>query len=249
MTFQAAGPDDDLHTAYMKAQVDCRCERGKELLTGAKALMRSKPSRQNRRRAERAAREALVFYAGALDWAEETAQEAETHAQLDAAGHWVRHTFGCHLHREGKSYSQRCPVALGHNRIGMSIGGAAKRVCSLCGQDLSECEHRRGIAYLVPGGASNLGWCRVCLKKDGCDHRADEEYRVSVVSIITEMELLEVSIVGRPAHPDARFKSISIDVNELRDHLGEIFTPGVPVSCDRCLLPCDGLTRHDSLHM
>ena len=131
----------------------------------------------------------------------------------------------------------------------MSIGGAAKRVCSLCGQDLSECEHRRGIAYLVPGGASDLGWCRVCLKKDGCDHRADEEYRVSLISIITEMELQEVSIVGRPAHPDARFTSIPIEVNELRDHLGEVFTPGIPVNCDRCLLPCKGLTRHDSLHL
>ena len=60
---------------------------------------------------------------------------------------------------------QTCPVALAHNRIGMSIGGTAKRLCSLCGDDLSECEHTPGTSYLVPGGVSSLGWCRVCLQE------------------------------------------------------------------------------------
>ena len=35
--------------------------------------------------------------------------------------------------RFSTGYSQTCPVALAHNRIGMSIGGTARRLCSLCG--------------------------------------------------------------------------------------------------------------------
>jgi hypothetical protein len=68
---------------------------------------------------------------------------------MDQAGAWVRETFGCQLTRSGTRYSQTCPVALAHNRIGMSIGGTARRLCSLCGDDLSECEHIPGISYLV----------------------------------------------------------------------------------------------------
>src|SRR5690349_22546945 len=100
------------------------------MLSGAQAIMRLRPSRQGRQRAERAAREALTSFASALDWAEDTDREDETHRKLDEAGEWVRRTFGCHLHLENGAYSQRCPVALGHNRIGMSVGGAAKRICS-----------------------------------------------------------------------------------------------------------------------
>lgn len=249
MTFSAAGADDDLRAAYGQRQIDARYESGDELMAGARAIMGRHPSRQGRSRAEQSARRALASYASALDWAEDTDSETEAHRRLDEAGHWVRQTFGCHLHRQDEAYSQRCPVALGHNRLGMSVGGAARRVCSLCGQDLSECEHRRGVAYVVPGGPAGLGWCRVCLKGSGCDHSPTEEYRVSVVSRITEMELVEVSIVGKPANPEARFTSVGIDVAILQDHLSPSFVPGMPVNCDRCLLPCEGLIRHDIGHI
>ena len=79
----------------------------------------------------------------------------------------------------------------------MSIGGIAKRLCSLCGDDLSECEHTPGTSYLVPGGVSSLGWCRVCLQET-CEHTPDQNHRVSVVGIIKEMDLVEVSFVPKP---------------------------------------------------
>jgi hypothetical protein len=249
VNFSTAGADDDLRAAYLERQIDAGQKRGDELMAGARAIMRMHPSRQGRARAEQAARQALASYASVLNWAEDTDNEDKAHRQLDEAGHWVRHTFGCHLHRQGETYSQRCPVALGHNRLGMSVGGAARRICSLCGQDLSECEHMRGTAYLVPGGPAELGWCRVCLKESDCDHSPDEDYRVSVVSRIIEMELVEVSIVGKPAHPDARFTFVGVDIADLRDQLGADFAPGMPVNCDRCLSPCHGLTRHDMMHI
>lgn len=249
MTFQVAGSDDDMRAAYQEQQVDAGLQRGQDLLSGARAIMRRQPGRQGRERAQLAAREALASFANALDWAEDTDREDETHRQLDGAGAWVRRTYGCHLHLENGAYSQRCPVALGHNRIGLSVGGAAKRICSLCGEDISECEHRRGTAYLVPGGSTDLGWCRVCLKESDCDHDASSEYRAGVVSMIVDMALVEVSIVSKPANPEARFTSVDVDLAALQEHLGPNFVPGMPVNCDRCLSPCGGLTRHDAIHL
>jgi hypothetical protein len=92
-----------------------------------------------------------------LNWAEDGPREAEAHTRLDEAGRWVRATFGCMLEQDGTAYFVSCPVRLGHVRVGLSIGGTAHRICSLCGEDVSECEHQRGVAYLVPGGVTDLG--------------------------------------------------------------------------------------------
>jgi hypothetical protein len=248
VTFPAAGPDDDLRSAFLEGQVTTRLREADQLIAGAKAIMRRRPSKQGRQRAEAQARKALDIYRSALNWAEDTAHEEVAHARLDLGGRWVRQTFRCHLHREGSEYSQRCPVALGHNRIGLSVGGTAVPTCSLCGGDLSECEHRRGVAYLVPGGNGDLGWCRVCLTESTCAHSPDEEYRVRVVSMIRQMEFTEVSIVSKPAHPDARIMSMVIEHSDLERRLGASFVPGVPVSCDWCLSPCNGLTKHNIKH-
>jgi hypothetical protein len=198
--------------------------------------------------AERDARKALDRLRSALNWAEDTDFEDEAHRSLDDAGRWVCETFSCKLTRSGSTYKQTCPVALGHNRLGMSVGGVAKRrICSLCGSDVSECEHMPGTAYLVPGGADDLGWCRVCLE-ESCGHVPTDSHRVSLVSIIREMTLGEVSIVSKPAHPDARIMSMPIEVADLSVELGDGFVPGVDVTCSRCLLPCEGLHRHDIAH-
>jgi hypothetical protein len=60
---------------------------------------------------------------------------------------------------------------------------------------------------------------------------------------IHEADLFEVSLVARPAQPDARIESISVGRNELRKRLGSKFTPGMPVFCDNCLTPCGGVVR------
>jgi hypothetical protein len=54
---------------------------------------------------------------------------------------------------------------------------------------------------------------------------------------------LEVSLVARPAHPDARLQSVSVATADVRASLGARFRTGMPVSCDRCLSSCDGVTE------
>jgi hypothetical protein len=248
VTFPEDGTDDDLRDACLERQVTSRRERADELIATSKAIIDGEPNNSHWAAAERDARAALMEYASALNWAEDSPGEESAHINLDAAGRWVRQTFGCSLAQDGTRYRQECPVAVGHNRVGLSVGGVAKRICSLCGGDLSECEHQRGVAYLVPGGTEDLGWCRVCREKEKCDHQPDQQYRVGVVSMIMEMELFEVSLVSKPAHPDARIRSLDVPLAELERRLGSAFVPGMGVSCDRCLSPCGGLTRHDWIH-
>lgn len=193
--------------------------------------------------AENAARAALAKFASALNWAEGGPFEQAVHARMDEAGRWVRESFGCMLHREGTEYSQRCPVALGHNRIGLSVGGLSRKVCSICGEDFSECPHRPGVEYIVNGAVGPLEWCRVCGERDGCEHLPGERYRARLIVIIVEMQLEEVSIVANPAFRDARITAVSYTLDELRQSIGEDFAPGADVACNRCLLDCVGLSR------
>lgn len=250
MTFDEAGSDDDLRAARIQRAVALKLDQGGELLASARERLAqaSEGPSDLVAEAEASGRAALATLASALNWAEDTESEDEAHEKLDEAGRWVRETFGCHIEQSGSNYWQTCPVALGHNRIGLSIGGVATRICSLCGGDLSECEHLPGAAYMVPGGPTDLGWCRVCLQKDGCEHKPDETYRVGVASIIVDIELTEVSLVGKPANPDARLTRVPIDASKLRDSLGPDFVLGMRVNCDKCLSPCTGLIRHSLPH-
>ena len=243
-SFPAAGPDEDLHAAALDEQIHRRRVAAESLLRDAREAVEGQAGAQPPDHAEKNARAALALFARSLDWAEDTSEEDEAHRLMDQAGTWVRETFGCQVTRSGTSYRQTCPVALAHNRIGMSIGGTAKRLCSLCGEDLSECEHVPGTSYLVPGGASSLGWCRVCLQET-CNHASNETYRVPVAGIIKKMDLVEVSLVPKPAQPEARIMEMSIPISELIEALGDEFVPGDEVSCDACLLECKGLTKHD----
>lgn len=245
-SFPAAGPDDDLLAAAQLRQITKRRTAAQALVQQAREAVNEHADPQLVNHAESDARAALTLFARSLDWAEDTEKEDESHRLMDEAGTWVRKTFGCQLTRSGDKYKQTCPVALAHNRVGMSIGGTAKRLCSLCGEDLSECEHIPGTSYLVPGGTSSLGWCRVCCQET-CEHTADQTHRVSVVGIIKKMDLVEISLVHKPAQPEARIMEISIPISELIETLGDEFVPGDDVSCDECLHVCNGLTKHDPL--
>lgn len=238
--FAQAGPSDDLLDKHHQQEIDSRLASARARIVAAQSALVADADSSA---AEGKAREALSAYASALNWAEDTGLEDTIHQEMDRAATWVRQTFGCTVAREGKEYFQRCPVALAHTRVGLSVGGYARKRCSLCGDDLSECPHLPGVAYLVPGGPDDLGWCRVCLREQGCEHTSDQTYRAGLVSTIVEMTLEEVSIVAKPAQPDARLTSISISADDLRRALGDRFVAGMEVSCDRCLNACIGLHR------
>jgi hypothetical protein len=105
------------------------------------------------RDAEGTARTMLREAASAFWNAEDTELESVTHEEMDTYGRWARPTFGCYLAFESGAYYQRCPIAIAHKRVGMSIGFDAKRrICTLCGEDFAECPHLIGRLYEVPGG-------------------------------------------------------------------------------------------------
>lgn len=163
-------------------------------------------------------RGALATLRSALNWLEDTENFEVAHDALDKAGKLARTVFpqGCALPYRDGGYFMECPVALAHNRVGMSAGFVARAVeCSICGRDPDECPHITGRIY------------------DG----------ERCVRTITEADVLEVSLVARPAQPDARIMSMSVDMSDLRESLGEEFVPGIPVTCDRCLSPCNGVAR------
>lgn len=188
------------------------------------------------------ARQALQAAAETYWFAEETALAAAEHEYLHEIGRWTRENIGCQLDREGTEYSSSCPVMLADKRFGLSVGVVARVVCSICGQNLSECTHRRSRLYWVRGGPTAFGPCRVC-RKDKCEHQSHELYPAPVVGIMKDCVLEEASFVDVPADPLARQTKMDISHSQLRELLGAAFTPGVPVNCDHCLEPYHGLPK------
>lgn len=163
-------------------------------------------------------RDVLADLRSSMDWLEDTDDFENAHEALDQAGKFAREVYpeGCVFPQHDGSYWVECPAALAHNRIGLSTGliiYAAE--CSICGLDPEDCPHITGRIY------------------DG----------QRCVRIITDGRVTDVSYVARPNQPDCRITSISISYKTLREKLGGQFKPGVPVTCDRCLSACDGVSR------
>lgn len=224
-----AGPDHDLRARYRARQI--HDNRGVALRRFANA---QRLASEDRSLAEHEARAAIRAVVRAYWWAEDSTDDEPQHRLLHEIGSWTRRSFGCSLDFDGTKYRQTCPIAIAHKRIGLSIGFIARRMCSICGGDLSSCPHVRGRSYWVRGGANDGLDCPVCLTIR-CNHRHDRLYRASVVSIVDEVdELKEISFVGRPASPEARLTELPVDTSSLQRRLGPSFQVGVDVSCDLC---------------
>lgn len=211
-------------------------ERAVELLRGSKAALED-----SREDAENDARQALSVAAETYWYAERSPQAEFHHRFLHEIGRWTRTNFECVLDFDGSQYSTSCPVKLADKRLGFSPGYVAKKFCSICDGDLSECPHRPGRMYWVTGGPTSFGVCRVCGEQE-CDHGPDRLYRAPVVSVVKHIDALEeVSLVDIPAQPLARLTSIPIGTADLAAALGPNFSVGMPVSCDHCLAQYHGL--------
>ena len=194
----------------------------------------------NRPEAEAEARRAIGSIVRAFWWAEGTDLENAQHELMHRIGRWTRSTFGCELYFDGEKYEQRCPIGIAHKRIGFSPGYTARHICSICDGDLSECPHLRSRLYWVRGGSNSSGVCRVCMREQCDRHKPDRLYRARAISIVTDLQGLEVSLVRRPANPEARLLALPVETQRLAEALGPAFKLGVPVSCDRCLGQCWG---------
>ncbi|MFC8492451.1 hypothetical protein ACFUJU_16970 [Streptomyces sp. NPDC057235] len=235
-----AGPSDDLVRAHLESNVRRYRRQAKQALSDAQRSV------NNPERSLRFSEISLSAAAKAFWWAEDTPLEDRQHQLMHQVGRWKRKNLGCSLTYDGVNYSQRCPIAIAHKKIGFSIGFTAVRFCSICNEDLSSenCSHFRDRSYWVRGGAVEGASCRVC-HDDSCNHRPDTLYRTQVVSVVDEnsgMALHEVSIVHKPAQPEARLTEIPIELNDLARKFRSSFLPGLPVSCDKCLYACEGFT-------
>lgn len=175
--------------------------------------------RDREREAETVARASFETYRSAMNWAEAEFRDDlfdQAHRELDEAGAFVRRTFGCAVLFEQGSYWQTCPVALAHNRSGLSVRAVIRASeCSVCRSDPEDCDHITGRMY------------------------GDQPcYR-----IITEAEIPEISLVPRPAQPDARITRVPVSHEQLEQRLGRPFAPGTPLNCDFCLSTCSGVVR------
>jgi hypothetical protein len=193
------------------------------------------------RAAEQASIKSLSLITRAFWNAEDSELEPPLHDEMHRYGKHKRQTFGCYLAYEAGVYYQRCPIAIAHKRFGMSVGFTVKsRVCSICGNELADCDHLPDELYEVPGGIGPAGVCPVCTHSECVEHSPDRLYKVAVVGIVKEADLHEISIVKKPAQPEARATSLPVDTESLRNALGSDFRPGMAVTCDKCLYPCSG---------
>ncbi len=192
--------------------------------------------------AEKHARDALRIAASAFWLAEDSPLEDAAHEDLDKFGRWTRETFGCALSFEDGHYGQTCPVAIAHKRIGFSVGMlVTNRICAICGDKFPDCcTHRAGLVYQVEGGPNKLGFCRVCGSKECAKHVAGQTYPTVQTRIVLEAEIEEVSLVRKPAQPEARPTKLPVSLDEIHRGHPEI-RYGDRVPCDRCLYPCSGI--------
>lgn len=164
-------------------------------------------------------RHSLRVLRSAMNWLEDNPRFELAHRILDDAGRFARENFpiGCQFPYQSGSYYQTCPVALAHNRVGLSPAFTiGESECSICGNDPEDCAHISGLEY------HGKRCYRIIKKVD---------------------EILEISLVSRPNMPDARIESISLDHKEFARRLGKKFTPGMTIMCDRCLNKCDGVVQ------
>ncbi len=235
--YSDAGDGTDLHRFYVTSKIRRYRTQANQHFAAAKRLLG-----HDRDRAEKEARKAIDSIVRAFWWAEGSEIEEAQHELMHRIGRWTRKTFNCYLGFDDKDgYYRRCPLDIAHIRVGMSIGFIADRLCSLCRNDLSECIHLPGRAYWVRGGSQATGTCQVCLEKS-CRHRSDRLYCAQAISIVESGTVREVSLVPRPANPEARLTRIGIPSTDLAEVLGASFVRGMAVSCDKCLGECPGFS-------
>jgi hypothetical protein len=198
--------------------------------------------------AEALARQAFHRFAAAMNFTEGWPEFDVAHFRLDEAGHWVRESFGCHLDYVEGTYRLNCPVTLSHYRVGLSPGMSnVERLCYVCGLDTRLCRHVVGRTYDAPMMMVS-GLCNVC-HLESCSHTPGAIYPVECWRVIVSLRADEFSFVPRPAQPMARVAEVEFDMDVLRATLGASWTPGMPVSCDRCQKGCQGLVEGmDAFH-
>jgi hypothetical protein len=169
-----AGPAEDYWKQRKLAAISDSHGKAVALVEEARELLgRNTADAESRARSSLRAAAETYWYAELSDRAE------PEHEYLHEIGQWTRETFGCEITVQGDEYSTSCPVKLADKRLGMSIGFVARKWCSICDEDLSECSHRwwrHGIRFLPRVRSRGLcSWRGPTVSSTS--HRGDKELR------------------------------------------------------------------------
>lgn len=182
---------------------------------------------------ERIYRETLALLRSAYNWSD---RDPKYLNMLQELGAKVHARFGCTVRFERGMYWRDCPVDLARIPLGLSIGGHATKVCSICGDDPLFCTHIAGDTYdnVKRWGIHS---CNIC-GKSSCPHEKGDFFDdVVAFRLVTRLELEEVSIVENPADPDACITAVAITKEDILDFVTALpvnFVWGMELNCHLC---------------
>ena len=187
--------------------------------------------------AESTLREALTHLRRAFNWSD---RDPHVLHELHSLGREIHDRFSCKLASSEGRYQIECPVRLAHIPLGLSLGGSSRSICSICGEDPFDCNHLRGRSYDRVRAMRTGSACNICHQSE-CQHNVGEEYDgVEAVHIVSDLKVDEISLVPKPAMPDATFLSLSIPERDIRDQLpdeeADSYEPGMQLYCHHCEL-------------
>lgn len=192
-----------------------RREGGVKRLVEADARFRNAKSRGGWAGLEAELDQVRALARSAMDWLEEGEEFDRAHALLDRIGNYIRRRVPamCVLRYAEGSYTQICPVALGHQRVGISVELIIEQSeCSICGVEYWECAHVAGEVY-------GEGEC---------------------IQEISRATITGAALVSRPRIADARINARGIPAADVQRALRSA-PAGAPLVCGICLRGCPGL--------
>lgn len=190
---------------------------------------------------ERRARAALDAAVDAFDHLEDTDLASDAHALAHTIAELVAGLFGCWAKRENDQWFDVCRLSLMHLRVGMSPGFSGPRHCSICGCDLTLCDHIPGVAYPVVAGRKPDGRCTICGSGICHTHTPGITYPAVAHPITRQADLHEISAVARPRDPLARHNAIEIPAYAIAS-LPNHDAANASLHCEWCMAPCTGFT-------
>lgn len=197
--------------------------------------------------AESDARDGLSRAVDALNHLEDLPELGSSHRLVHDIGAYIAGMFGCFIRQEDGEYLERCPVRLAHLRWGFSPGISHTIACSICHEDVDQCEHLIGDQYEVVVARNKEGRCSICARME-CDHVVGQVLTAIASVTFGDPRLREVTQTPRPRDPLARLNYVQLDRSVLEQQLGRSID-GEDIRCWKCLEPCSGFIRmHDCFH-
>jgi hypothetical protein len=173
------------------------------------------PNGRMNRDAEFLGRDALTSAVQAFNLLEDMPEADDAHRLIHEIGMFVSRHFGCKINLRDGLWRWECLVIIAHMRLGQSVAFTARRICSICRQNImsDQCSHLPGQIYDVP--VVDASRCP-CGTNDCHSHMEGDILKVYPTSFVEEADSLdEISWVPRPRDPLARIEAISYTPDQM----------------------------------